>query len=248
MNASETDVTSLYMNDGHLFFQVTPAEKIVGKDSVDIEMRIYEGKQATINRVTIVGNDKTNDHVIMREIRTRPGQLFRRSDIVRTQRELSQLGYFDPEKMGVNPVPNPQDGTVDIEYVVEEKSSDQIELSGGYGANRIIGTLGLTFNNFSIQNTFKKQAWSPLPSGDGQRLSIRAQSNGRFYQGYNFSFTEPWMGGKKPNSFSTWVNHTQFSQSGVVRKSQEGYSGVGITGAGGLLLETDITFPTTSTT
>lgn len=210
MNASETDITSLYMNDGHLFFQVTPVERIIGRDSVDIEMRIYEGKQAIINRVTIVGNDKTNDHVIMREIRTRPGQLFRRSDIVRTQRELSQLGYFDPEKMGVNPVPNPQDGTVDIEYRVEEKPSDQLQLSGGWGAGRLIGNLGLAFNNFSARNFFKKSAWTPLPSGDGQRLSINASSTGRAFQSYNLSFTEPWLGGKKPNSLTITGFHSVF--------------------------------------
>lgn len=210
MNASETDITSLYMNDGHLFFQITPVEKIVGKDSVDIEMRIYEGKQATINKVTIVGNDKTNDHVILREIRTRPGQLFRRSDIVRTQRELSQLGYFDPEKMGVNPMPNPQDGTVDIEYRVEEKPSDQLQLSGGWGAGRLIGNLGLAFNNFSARSFFKKSAWTPLPSGDGQRLSINASSTGRAFQSYNLSFTEPWLGGRKPNSLTITGFHSVF--------------------------------------
>ncbi len=232
MSQDGRDISSLYMDRGYLFFQVNAVEMKVKDNYISYQMRIIEGKEARVKRIIIKGNTKTNEHVIRREIRTKPGDLFNRNDIIRTQRELSQLGYFNDQAFQINPLPNPQDGTVDIEYVVEEKSSDQIELSGGYGANRIIGTLGLTFNNFSIQNTFKKHAWSPLPSGDGQRLSIRAQSNGRFYQGYNFSFTEPWMGGKKPNSFSTWVNHTQFSQSGVVRKSQEGYSGVGITGAG----------------
>jgi len=202
MNASENDISSLYMNDGHLFFQVTPVETYVGNDSVDIEMRVYEGKQATINRVTIVGNEKTNDHVIMREIRTKPGQLFRRSDIIRTQRELSQLGYFDPEKMAVTPVPDPQNGTVDIEYRVEEKPSDQLQLSGGWGAGRLIGNLGLSFNNFSAKKMFKKNAYRPLPSGDGQRLSINASSTGRAFQSYNLSFTEPWLGGKRPNSLT----------------------------------------------
>lgn len=210
MNANESDVSSLYMNDGHLFFQVTPVETYVDNDSVDIEMRIYEGKQARINRVTIVGNDKTNDHVVMREIRTRPGQLFRRTDIIRTQRELSQLGYFDPEKMGVNPMPNPQDGTVDIEYQVEEKPSDQLQLSGGWGAGRLIGNLGLAFNNFSAKRFFKKNAWTPLPSGDGQRLSINASSTGRAFQSYNLSFTEPWLGGKKPNSLTITAYHSIF--------------------------------------
>jgi len=201
-NPNGTDISSLYMDDGYLFFQVTPAEVLVEGDSIDIEIRIYEGKQATINKVTVRGNTKTNDHVIMREIRTRPGQLFRRSDVIRSQRELSVLGYFDTEKLGVNPVPHPENGTVDIEYIVEEKSSDQLELSGGFGQNRIVGSLGVSFNNFSAKNFFKKGAWQPLPAGDGQRLSIRAQSNGAYYQSLNMSFTEPWLGGKKPNSFS----------------------------------------------
>ncbi len=202
MNPNGNDISSLYMDEGYLFFNVNPIETMVSGDSIDLEMRIYEGKQATINKVTIVGNTKTNDRVILREIRTKPGQLFRRSDIIRSQRELSQLGYFDPEKMNVTPTPNQATGTVDIEYTVEEKPSDQIELSGGYGGGRIVGTLGVTFNNFSGRNFFKKQAWRPLPSGDGQRLSVRAQSNGAFFQSYNISFTEPWLGGKKPNSLS----------------------------------------------
>lgn len=202
MNPNGNDVSSLYMDDGYLFFNVSAVETTVTNDSIDLEMRIFEGKQATINKITIVGNTKTNDHVILREIRTKPGQLFRRSDIIRTQRELSQLGFFDPEKMNVTPTPNQATGTVDIEYKVEEKPSDQIELSGGYGNNQVVGTLGISFNNFSGKNFFKKDAWRPLPSGDGQRLSVRAQSTGRFYQSYNISFTEPWLGGKKPNSFS----------------------------------------------
>ncbi len=202
MNPSGIDVSSLYMDDGYLFFQVNPTETNVENDSIDMEIHIYEGKQAIINKVSVVGNTKTNDHVIYREIRTRPGQLFRRSDIMRTQRELSQLGYFDPEKMGVTPTPNPEDGTVDIEYKVEEKPSDQLELSGGWGAGQLVGTLGVSFNNFSARNFFKKGSWQPLPSGDGQKLSIRAQSSGVYYQSYNASFTEPWLGGKKPNSLS----------------------------------------------
>ncbi len=154
MNQSGRDVSSLYMDDGHLFFSVTPVEINVENDSIDLEMRIYEGKQARINKVTVSGNTKTNDRVIMREIRTKPGQLFSRTDIIRTQRELAQLGYFDQEKLGVNPKPNPADGTVDIDYTVEEKPSDQLELSGGYGANQLVGTLGLSFNNFSAQELF----------------------------------------------------------------------------------------------
>ncbi len=214
MNPNGYDISSLYMDDGYLFFNVTPQEVNVHNDTIDIDIHMYEGKQATINRVTVLGNAKTNDHVIYREIRTRPGQLFRRSDIIRTQRELSQLGYFDPEKLGVTPIPNPADGTVDIEYRVEEKPSDQVELSGGWGGGRVVGTLGLTFNNFSMRNIFKPAAWSPLPTGDGQKFSIRAQTNGVYYQSYNLSFTEPWLGGKKPNSLSISGFYSMFNQTG----------------------------------
>lgn len=204
----ETSVSSLYLDDGYLFFSATPVEILVENDSIDLEVRIYEGKQAIIDNVIISGNTKTNDRVIRREIRTKPGQLFNRSDIIRTQRELAQLGYFDPEKLNVNPTPNPAEGTVDLEYIVEEKPSDQIELSGGWGANMIVGTLGVSFNNFSAKNILNPNAYRPLPSGDGQRLSLRAQSNGTYYQAYNMSFVEPWLGGKKPNSFTVSLYHT----------------------------------------
>ena len=205
MSANGRDVTSLYMDDGYLFFQINPVEIQVENDSIDIEMRMYEGKQAMINKISVSGNTKTNDKVILREIRTKPGQLFSRADVIRTQRELAQLGYFDPEKLGVNPKPNSADGTVDIDYVVEEKPSDQVELSGGWGAGQVVGTLGVSFNNFSARNIFKKGNWTPLPSGDGQKLSLRFQTNGVYYQSYNASFTEPWLGGKKPNSLSVSV-------------------------------------------
>jgi len=221
MNPNGYDISSLYMDDGYLFFNVTPQEVNVHSDTIDLEIHMYEGKQATINKVTVLGNAKTNDHVIYREIRTRPGQLFRRSDIIRTQRELSQLGYFDPEKLGVTPTPNPADGTVDIEYRVEEKPSDQVELSGGWGGGRVVGTLGLTFNNFSMRNIFKPSSWSPLPTGDGQKFSIRAQTNGVYYQSYNLSFTEPWLGGKKPNSLTTSVFHSVFNQTGEKKYTKD---------------------------
>lgn len=214
MNPNGYDISSLYMDDGYLFFNVTPQEVSIHNDTIDLEIHMYEGKQATINKVTVMGNTKTNDHVIYREIRTRPGQLFRRSDIIRTQRELSQLGYFDPEKLSVTPTPNPADGTVDIEYRVEEKPSDQVELSGGWGGGRVVGTLGLSFNNFSMRNIFKPSAWSPLPTGDGQKFSIRAQTNGVYYQSYNLSFTEPWLGGKKPNSLSVSGFFSMFNSTG----------------------------------
>ena len=231
MSQDGRDISSLYMDRGYLFFQVNAVEKNVKDNHISYQIRIIEGKEARVKNIIIKGNTKTNEHVIRREIRTKPGDLFNRNDIIRTQRELAQLGYFNEQAFQINPLPNPQEGTVDIEYVVEEKSSDQIELSGGYGAGRIIGTLGLTFNNFSIKNMFKGEAWSPLPSGDGQRLSIRGQTNGKFYQGYNFSFTEPWLGGKKPNSLSFWLNHTQYSRNGYGRKNVN-YEGVGITGVG----------------
>jgi outer membrane protein insertion porin family len=220
MNPNGYDISSLYLDDGYLFFQVHEQESNIHNDTIDFDILMYEGRQATINKITIKGNDKTNDHVIYREIRTKPGQLFRRMDIIRTNRELAQLGYFDPEKLNVIPTPNAADGTVDIEYIVEEKPSDQIELSGGWGGRTtsgtqgglgIIGTLGVTFNNFSTRNMFKREAWRPLPAGDGQRLSIRAQTNGIFYQSYNFSFTEPWLGGKKPNALTVSAFHSLFS-------------------------------------
>ncbi len=217
MNMNGRDISSLYMDDGYLFFSVTPVEKRVDNDTIDIEIQIYEGKQATINKVTVVGNNRTNDYVIMREIRTKPGQLFSRSDIMRTQRELAQLRYFNNEKLAVNPKPNPADGTVDIEYVVEETSTDQLELSGGWGLGRLVGTLGVSFNNFSIRNIFNGESYRPLPTGDGQKLSIRAQSNGIYYQSYNMSFTEPWLGGKKPNALSFSVFHS-VQTNGISRK------------------------------
>jgi outer membrane protein insertion porin family len=230
MSQDGRDISSLYMDRGHLFFQVIPIETGVKENYISYQMRIIEGKEARVKRIIIKGNTKTNEHVIRREIRTKPGDLFNRNDIIRTQRELSQLGYFNNEAFQINPLPNPQEGTVDIEYTVEEKSSDQIELSGGYGLGRIIGTLGLTFNNFSIRNVFTKGAWEPLPSGDGQKLSIRAQTNGTAFQSYNLSFTEPWLGGKKPNSLSTWLTHSQFGNG--LLKSNAAYGGISISGGG----------------
>lgn len=192
------DISSLYQDDGYLFFNINPVETAVYNDTIDFEIRIVEGPQATIKNITIAGNEKTKEHVIRREIRTLPGEKFSRSDLIRSNREISQLGYFNQEKIGINPVPNPEDGTVDIQYTVEERSSDQLELSAGWGGGiGLTGTLGVSFNNFSINNIFNKKAWDPLPTGDGQKLSLRVQSNGRAYQSYNFSFTEPWLGGKK---------------------------------------------------
>jgi outer membrane protein insertion porin family len=220
------DITSLYMDDGYLFFQLNPVEVNVENDSIDLEVRMFEGKQATINKVMVEGNTKTSDRVIMREIRTRPGQLFRRSDIMRTTRELAQLGFFDPEKIQPTPIQHPEDGTVDLIYKVEEKAGDQIQLSGGYGGNSFIGTLGLTFNNFSTRNFFKKGAWAPIPSGDGQKLSINASVSGNFFQSYVLSFTEPWLGGKRPTSLTVSAN--QFLQgNGLKNENRQWLRGTG---------------------
>jgi outer membrane protein insertion porin family len=201
-------VGNYYMDFGYLFYDAQAQEVNVDKDSIDLQIVIHEGQVARINKVIITGNDRTNEHVIRREIRTKPGDLFSRALVVRSVRELSQLGFFDPEKILPVPIPNQLDGTVDIEYKLVERANDQIEISGGWGAGMVIGTLGVRFGNFSARNFFKKDAWRPLPSGDGQNLSIRAQSNGKYYQSYSASFVEPWLGGKKPNSLSVSLYHT----------------------------------------
>ena len=197
-----SDISSLYLDNGYLFFNATPVEMAVINKKIDLEIRIYEGEQARINNVMLKGNTKTNDHVIMRELRTRPGDLFKRSEIMRSQRELAQMQYFNPEKFDVKVDPDPGRNEVDITYVVEEKSADLIQLQGGWGAGRVVGSLALTFTNFSTRNILNTEKWAPLPSGDGQILSLSASTNGVYYQNYNISFTEPWLGGKKPNSLS----------------------------------------------
>jgi outer membrane protein insertion porin family len=216
LTAEGGDISGLYQDDGYLFFRVDPVETAVYNDTIDFEIRIVEGPQATIKNVTISGNEKTKEHVIRRELRTLPGEKFSRSDLIRSNREIAQLGYFNQEKIGINPIPNPDDGTVDINYTVEEKSSDQLELSAGWGGGiGLTGTLGVSFNNFSIKNILSKKAWDPLPTGDGQKLSLRVQSNGRAYQSYNFSFTEPWLGGKKRNSFTVSLYKSVFRTGGI---------------------------------
>lgn len=204
------DLQSFYLNRGYLFAQVTPVETRVVNDSIDVEIRIHEDDPATIRKVTVIGNDKTNDHVIYRELYTKPGNLFSKDAIIRSIREISQLGFFDAENISPDVIPNPIDKTVDIAYSVEEKGSSQIELQGGYGGKSFIGTLGLSFNNFAIKDLFNKEAYKPLPMGDGQSLSLRLQKS-RFYSTYSFSFSEPWLGGKKPKSLSLSVyNSRQF--------------------------------------
>ncbi|HET7115847.1 MAG TPA: POTRA domain-containing protein [Hanamia sp.] len=211
-SATGGDISSLYQDDGYLFFHVTPVETAVYNDTIDHEIRIVEGPQATIGKVAIAGNEKTKDYVIRRELRTIPGEKFSREKIIRTQRELSQLGYFDAEKINPGIDPHPENGTVDITWNLVEKSSDQLELSAGFGGGiGLTGTLGVTFNNFSIYNIFKKKAWDPLPVGDGQRLSLRGQSNGKQFRSYNFSFTEPWLGGKKRNPFTISYYNTKYA-------------------------------------
>ena len=212
-NPAGPDISSLYLDNGYLFFSIDPVEILIEGDSIDIEMRIYEGDQAIVDHIEIAGNTKTHDHVILREIRTYPGDKFSRSDLIRTQRELAALNYFDNENLGMNPVPNPSTGKVDIGYTVVEKPNDQVELSGGWGGfYGFVGTIGLVFNNFSLRNIKHPKTWSPLPSGDGQRLAFRIQANGRTYQTYSISFTEPWLGGKKPTSLSVSLQHSVQSQ------------------------------------
>ncbi|MFI5128540.1 MAG: outer membrane protein assembly factor [Chitinophagales bacterium] len=206
------DISGYYMDDGYLFFRVEAVETAVYNDTIDYEIRITEGPQARIKNITIAGNERTKDHVIRRELRTIPGELFSRSDLIRSQRELANLQYFNQETINPGVVPNAEDGTVDINWKVEEKSSDQLELSAGWGGGiGLTGTLGVTFNNFSIKNIWKKSAWDPLPTGDGQKLSLRVQSNGKAFRSYNFSFTEPWLGGKKRNSLTFAYNNSKYS-------------------------------------
>jgi outer membrane protein insertion porin family len=216
------DITNLYQNNGYLFSTITPVEVSADGNVIDMEIRVTEGKPAYFNKISVTGNDKTNDHVIYREIRTRPGQLYSKSNVVRTIRELGQLGFFDAQQLTPNfKNVNANDGTLDMEYAVVESGSSQIELQGGYGGGGFIGTLGLSFNNFSIKDIFKKDAYKPIPMGDGQKLSLRLQAS-RFYQTYSFSFSEPWMGGKKPIQFSTSLSHTkQFLFDPLTRKADK---------------------------
>src|SRR5579871_1001750 len=214
------DIFSLYTDDGYLFFQVDPVETAVYNDTIDFEIRMREGPQATIKNVTIAGNDKTKEYVIRRELRTIPGDKFSRDALVRSVREIGALGFFNQEKINPVPVPNQEDGTVDINWTVEEKSSDQLELSAGWGGGiGLTGTLGVSFNNFSVKHLFSKESWDPLPTGDGQKLSLRVQSNGKAYQSYNASFTEPWLGGKKRNSLTVSLYRSIFRTGGYNYRS-----------------------------
>ena len=213
------DISGLYLDDGYLFFNVQPVEVAVVGDSIDLELRIFEGPQATIRKIIIEGNTKTSDYVILRELRTIPGQKFSRADLIRSQREILNLGYFNQETLQMIPIPDPVKGTVDIKYIVEEKPSDQLQIQGGWGGQirdldgnvvggGFVGTVQLGFNNFSTKKFFKKGAWNPIPAGDGQKLNLAVQMNGVGWQNYSLSFLEPWLGGKKPNSLGSSVYYT----------------------------------------
>ena len=208
-NPDANDLSNLYQNNGYLFSSITPVEVNADGNIIDLEIRINEGKPAYFNKISVIGNNKTNDHVIYREIRTRPGQLYSKANVFRSLRELGQLGFFDPQLISPDfKNINPNDGTVDLEYTLVETGSSQIELQGGYGGGGFIGTIGLSFNNFSIKDIFKKEAYTPIPMGDGQRLALRLQAS-RFYTVNSFNFTEPWLGGKKPVQFSVQLSQTK---------------------------------------
>lgn len=223
MDASGTDLSSLYMDDGYLFFNLNTEETIVNEDSIDIMVSLYEGTQATIDKIMISGNAKTKEDIIRRELSTKPGNKFSRSDIIRSNRDLAALGFFDPAKIEILPQPHPEKGTVDIEYKVEEKSGDQLNLSAGYGGKdpntskeRINIQLGVVFNNFSLKDMFKKGGWKPIPAGDGERLSININTTGAYYQAFQLGYTKPWFGGRRPNTFS-FNSYTGFSSNGLAK-------------------------------
>jgi outer membrane protein insertion porin family len=205
-------VSKLYSDRGYLFFQVDPIEVKIENDSIDLEMRMFEGKPATINEITIKGNTRVYEHVVRRELRTKPGQLYSQSDIMRSLRELAQMGHFNPEKLTPDIQPNQEDGTVDITYNLQTKGSDQVELSAGYGGyTGLVGSIGLKFSNFAIQNIFKPKTYRIVPQGEGQTLSLNARTNGNQYTSFSLSFLEPWLGGKRPNSLSTSISFTRMS-------------------------------------
>lgn len=231
-NPSGTDITSLYSDNGYFFFRATPVEVAVEGDSIDIEIRIVEDKQARIRKVEVVGNTITNDKIIMRELHTRPGDLFSRDALIRSQRELVTLGYFKQESIKPDARPNQEDGTVDIIYNVEEGSTSQLNLQGGYGGGMFIGQVGIQLNNFSVRNIFNRDAWSPLPAGDGQKLALNAVTNGKAYYALSASFTEPWLGGHRAQSLTGTVYHNLYSNGLWYKKGSEKYYSLQITGAG----------------
>ncbi|MDT0539292.1 MULTISPECIES: BamA/OMP85 family outer membrane protein [Croceitalea] len=227
------DLTNLYQNNGYLFSSINPVEVSAVNDTIDFEIRIIEGKETFLDHVTVTGNDKTNDHVIFRELRTKPGQKYSKDNIIRSIRELGQLGFFDAEQIAPDVLnPDPNSGTVDINYSLVEAGSSQIELQGGYGGGGFIGTLGLSFNNFSIQNIFKGESYKPVPMGDGQTFALRLQAS-RTFRVYSLNFSEPWLGGRKPVRFNLSFSRTQqfasnFSNQGQIQVDKD--RGFAITG------------------
>lgn len=221
LQSDDDAVSKLYTDRGYLFFNVEPIEVNVENDSIDFEMRMYEGKPATINEIKIVGNTRVYEHVVRRELYTKPGQLYSQSDIMRSLRELAQMGHFDQEKLVPDIQPNPEDGTVDITYQLETKSSDQIEFSLGWGATGLVGSLGLKFTNFAIQNLFNKDSYRIVPQGEGQTFSINARTNGKMYNSASISFLEPWLGGKRPNSLSVSIYFA--NQTGYSKRYEQAY-------------------------
>lgn len=231
-NPSGTDITSMYMDNGYLFFRATPVETAVENDSIDIEIRIIEGKQARIRNVSVEGNTVTNDKIIMRELHTKPGDLFSRDAMMRSYRELITLGYFKQETLKPEPRPNEKDGTVDIVYKVEDNTTSQLQLQGGYGSGMIIGQLGIQLNNFSARNIFNRKAWAPLPAGDGQKLGFNIVTNGAYYSALSASFTEPWLGGKRPQALSVSLYGNKYSNGYFYDKDDENYYSLVILGGG----------------
>ncbi|HQN92793.1 MAG TPA: outer membrane protein assembly factor BamA [Prolixibacteraceae bacterium] len=217
-------LSNLYLDKGYLFSSIIPVENYAEGDSIDFEMRISEGPQATIDRVIIQGNTKTHEQVARRELYTLPGDLFSKTQLMRSYRQLAQLGHFDQERIGIDPMPKQENGTVDIKYSLVERANDQVELSGGWGMGMFVGSLGLKFTNFSAQNIFTPEAWRPLPTGDGQTLSVRAQTNGKYYQQYSLSFMDPWFGGKKPNNFSISVYYSKLTRTDASYSYSNPYS------------------------
>ncbi len=216
----DSDIKSLYLNNGYLFSNVVPVEKAVRGDSIDIEIRIKEGEKAAWNRITWSGNTTTHDHVILRSLRTKPGNLFSKLDIKRTYFDLAGMQFFDPQQIGQDVVPNPQDNTVDLHWKLVEKGSSQVQLQAGYGGSSFIGTLGLTFNNFSLRNFLKLKDFKPVPQGDGQTLSVQAQA-GQYFKNYSLSFTEPWLFGTRPTALSVGLNHSTVNYTDTYGASQK---------------------------
>ncbi len=243
LQSDEDAVSSLYMDNGYLAFNVNPVELRVENDSIDYEMRIYEGSQFTINEIIIKGNTKTNENVVRRELRTLPGNLFSKSDIIRSVRELASLGYFEPEKIVPNPLPDQTNNTVDIEFNLVERANDQLEISGGWGAGMFIGSVGLRFSNFSTRSMFQKDSWRPLPSGDGQTLSINARTSGPIYTQFGIQFVEPWLGGKRPNSFSTGISYSRYAPGAYQLKDWRDASSYMITKSVNIGLGRRLTWP-----